>query len=72
MQGANRHVGRLGKISNNNVKFEETENSENVKEKNNTENSKLDKLQRDLKKAIKEERYEDAAKLRDEIKKMSH
>ena len=72
LQGANRHVGRLGKISNNNVKFEETENSENVKEKNNTENSKLDKLQRDLKKAIKEERYEDAAKLRDEIKKMSH
>ena len=33
--------------------------------------SKLEKLQNDLKLAIKEERYEDAAKLRDEIKKMS-
>ena len=31
----------------------------------------VDKLQEDLKKAIKEERYEDAAKIRDEIKKIS-
>ena len=30
-----------------------------------------EKLQEDLKQAIKEERYEDAAKIRDEIKKMS-
>ena len=31
--------------------------------------SKLDKLKTELKKAVKEERYEDAAKIRDEIKK---
>ena len=31
-------------------------------------NNKLEQLQKDLKLAIKEERYEDAAKLRDEIK----
>ena len=35
---------------------------------NKTDN-KLEKLQEDLKQAIKEERYEDAAKIRDEIKK---
>lgn len=64
LQGANRHNGRLGKVSNNNVKFEK-------KEENNS-NNKLEKLQEDLKQAIKEERYEDAAKIRDEIKKMSN
>ncbi|MEI3356073.1 MAG: UvrB/UvrC motif-containing protein [Clostridia bacterium] len=30
----------------------------------------MDTLQEELKKAIKEERYEDAAKIRDEIKKL--
>ena len=67
LQGANRHNGRLGKISDNNVKFEKNEE----KAENKTDN-KLEKLQEDLKQAIKEERYEDAAKIRDEIKKMSH
>lgn len=65
LQGANRHSGRLGKISDNKVKFEKDENKKNI---NNSEN-KLQKLQDDLKQAIKEERYEDAAKIRDEIKK---
>ena len=32
--------------------------------------NKLSKLQKDLQKAIKDERYEDAAKIRDEIKKL--
>ena len=31
--------------------------------------SEVDKLKEDLKNAIKEERYEDAAKIRDELKK---
>lgn len=66
LQGANRHNGRLGKISNNNVKFE---NKEEQKNKKDTDN-KLEKLQEDLKQAIKEERYEDAAKIRDEIKNL--
>lgn len=63
LQGANRHNGRLGKISENNIKFDK-------KEEKKLDN-KLEKLQEDLKQAIKEERYEDAAKIRDEIKKMS-
>ncbi|MBQ2938702.1 MAG: UvrB/UvrC motif-containing protein [Clostridia bacterium] len=64
LQGANRHNGRLGKVSDNNVKFEKKEEINS--------NNKLEKLQEDLKQAIKEERYEDAAKIRDEIKKMSN
>ena len=35
-----------------------------------TEKSKLEQLQDKLRIAIKEERYEDAAKIRDEIKKI--
>ena len=68
LQGANRHNGRLGKISDNKIKFK---NDKKVDKENKTEN-KLEKLQEDLKVAIKEERYEDAAKIRDEIKKMSN
>ena len=67
LQGSNRHNGRLGKISDNKKNFE---NDKKVNKENKTEN-KLEKLQEDLKIAIKEERYEDAAKIRDEIKKMS-
>lgn len=40
----------------------------NKKQKNNEEINKKQKLQIELEKAIKEERYEDAAKIRDEIK----
>lgn len=65
LQGANRHTGRLSKISNNNVKLDKTSDN-NVK----NENNEKSKLEQELKKAIKEERYEDAAKLRDEIKKI--
>ena len=68
LQGANRHNGRLGKVSDNSIKFDK-------KEEQKTQNSgdnKLEKLQEDLKQAIKEERYEEAAKIRDEIKKMSN
>ena len=45
-------------------------NKEKV-EKDNEENDKLKKLNEDLKQAIKEERYEEAAKIRDEIKSMN-
>lgn len=67
IQGSNRHVGRLEKISNNNHKLKYSQKRENKSE--NKEENKLEKLKEDLKKAIKEERYEDAAKLRDEIRK---
>lgn len=68
LQGANRHNGRLGKISDNNIKFDKKDEEKAEKKSDN----KLEKLQEDLNQAIKEERYEDAAKIRDEIKKMSH
>ena len=60
LHGSNNHIGR--KAINNGVKSKK----EKVIKK---ENDKLIKLQDDLKKAIQEERYEDAAKIRDEIKK---
>ena len=70
LQGDNRHRGRLGKISDNNIKFEDEKSKNKVKEsKVEKKENKLEKLQEDLKQAIKEERYEDAAKLRDIIKK---
>ena len=40
-----------------------------IEQKENKAISKIEKLKEDLKQAIKEERYEDAAKIRDEIKK---
>ena len=54
----------------NKIKNEYNINKEKV-EKDNEENDKLKKLNEDLKQAIKEERYEEAAKIRDEIKSMN-
>lgn len=70
MQGSNRHTGRLGKIKENKKETpkQTTKNKPKEKEPKETE---LEKLEKELKQAIKEERYEDAAKLRDEIKKKS-
>lgn len=71
LHGSARHIGRKSKF----IKANESEiiNKEEVNGKNtkiNSEESKLDKLKRELKDAIKDERYEDAAKIRDEIKKI--
>lgn len=69
LHGTSKHVGRKpsnileAKKINNEEKEEVKAKTEEVKEE-----SKLDKLNKDLKLAIKEERYEDAAKIRDEIK----
>lgn len=65
IQGSNRHVGRTGKIIDSKIGKKFNENKDNKKEV-----SKIEKLQNDLKEAIKDERYEDAAKIRDEIKKL--
>ena len=62
IQGANQHTGRTGKILENKI-IEQPKNEGEKAE------SKIEQLQKELKKAIKEERYEDAAKIRDEIKK---
>ncbi len=68
IQGANRHIGRgykgnnqAGKVNNKNKDKNKTNNEK-------SDENKLEKLQKDLNKAIKDERYEDAAKIRDEIK----
>lgn len=68
LQGASKHIGRGYKkiTSKDNLK-------ENIVEKSsNKEENKLEKLKKDLQKAIKEERYEDAAKIRDEIKNLEN
>ena len=79
IQGANCHVGRVGKIIDNKIdqkvsnRTSNKEKKDNESEENKKENQlkKLqEELQEELKQAIKEERYEDAAKIRDEIKKM--
>ena len=79
-----RHVGRRSNLSLEDRKTVEEDvqkvkgkkttevekNKENAKQ-NNSKEEKIKQLNADLKKAIKEERYEDAAKIRDEIKKLS-
>ena len=74
IQGATRHVGRIskyiGEANENNVENQfNWKNKEDKKVKKvKKEKNKLEQLKEDLNKAIKEERYEDAAKIRDEIK----
>lgn len=68
IQGDNHHVGRVGKIIDSKID-NNIDKKENKKEVN-KEKSKIEKLQEQLKTAIQEERYEEAAKLRDEIKKL--
>ena len=67
MQGATSHVGRLGEVRTGNHVKQNLDDK--MAEEENKNLSKIEKLKEDLKKAIKEERYEDAAKIRDEIKK---
>ena len=77
IHGANKHVGRIGKIGPTtelNVEkeknaYDNNEDSSNKKEtKIDTKVSEAEKLKQELQKAIKEERYEDAAKIRDKLK----
>jgi len=71
IQGSDTHIGRVGKIDNRNKREKDKLQEENVNEGKKEENMNLrEKLKNELNKAIKEERYEDAAKLRDEIKKL--
>ena len=65
LHGGNRYIGR-------NVKTANPENELKIDGKNEEkkEDNRIDTLKRELKKMIKEEKYEEAAKLRDEIKKL--
>ena len=77
IHGANRHIGRLGKVNDSNEMGTLKENNNfigskediNNKDKKEDKSNKIEKLNEELKQAIREERYEDAAKIRDEIKK---
>lgn len=70
IQGSNRHIGRLEKENkaNNHVKNEKKEETKIEESKEKTE---LEKLQDELQLAIKEERYEDAATIRDKISNLN-
>ena len=78
LHGSSKHIGRgyresIDELEYNKNKFENSkknkssESKEKVDEKE-EKKKEIAKLQKDLQKAIKEERYEDAAKIRDEIK----
>lgn len=68
LHGGNRYIGRKVKNINteNEIKLSEK------KQENKTEEDKIDQLKRELKQKIKEEKYEEAAKIRDEIKKLEN
>lgn len=79
IHASNTHVGRRSRLSADekqkvaeDVKKAETSKTVKKHTKTNNKEEKLEKLNADLKLAIKEERYEDAAKIRDEIKKISN
>ncbi len=67
LHGTSKHIGRLP-----NGKAEKiTVEADSGDKEKNKESDKKKMLERDLEKAIKEERYEDAAKIRDELKEMN-
>ena len=72
IHGSNRYIGRKGKevIGEKFKTLDKKEDIKNKEEKLETKEDKLIKLKEELAKSIKEERYEDSAKLRDEIKKI--
>ena len=84
IHGSNTHIGRRSrltavekkKVAEDVQRAHEKVNGKSAKNTNQEKKTKTDKeeqiqkLNKDLKLAIKEERYEDAAKIRDEIKKM--
>ena len=63
IHGDNRHIGRIGKISaKNNINL-------NSEDKTEYKNNKVDELKEKLKQLIKDEKYEEAAIVRDEIRR---
>lgn len=74
IQNSNRHAGRIGKILDSKIEKRQEKNDnkkvENKEESSNKNNNELENLQLKLKEAIKDERYEEAAKIRDKIKEI--
>ena len=74
LHGSSKYIGRKALNTGNNNKIVGTHDCTGVKADVHTDqqnSNKLQKLQDDLKKAIKDERYEDAAKIRDQIKNIN-
>ncbi len=69
LHGTSRHIGRTPQNINQNL--EKSDKKVNKIDKKNTYEAKKNELNELLEKAIKEERYEDAAKIRDQIKEMN-
>lgn len=67
LQGTTKHIGRKPHGIKEPVKVENVNNNKNVENK---ENDEISKLQKELDNAIKQEKYEEAARIRDEIKKL--
>ena len=68
IHGANRHIGRLGKVDPiTKLNSDISNNKSSIKNENQSEESQL---KEELNIAIKEERYEDAAIIRDKLKKI--
>lgn len=65
---SSRHVGRKLMVNNKNVVNTNKNNEVSIEKTN--KSSEIENLKNKLKIAIQEERYEDAAKIRDEIKKL--
>ena len=65
LHGSSSHIGRkaINAKNTNSKEFEENKQKD-------TKKDEISKLQQELKKAVQEERYEDAAKIRDNIKKL--
>lgn len=70
IQGANQHIGRIGKIIDNRIEQKSADKTNSKPQETTKKQSKKEELQQKLKQAIKEERYEEAAQIRDEIKKI--
>lgn len=72
IQGNVKHVGRKPlNISEKMQNIGENEKKETTEKEKTTENNELEQLKKELNKAIQEERYEDAATIRDKIKNIN-
>ena len=74
LHGTAKHIGRGVNNKVKPIKIEDNKSESKIEKQENKEDNKenhKEQLQKDLEKAIKEERYEDAAKIRDELKEMN-
>ena len=72
LQGSTRHIGRgIAEANNKKIEKEETK-SNKVDPKKDSKLEQINNLKEELKNAIKEERYEEAAKIRDKIKELEN